>query len=57
MEEQENYDKTAFEIFTNLHPVEAFETFPDRFMIYFKKMGYNMTKKQVEEMIKEIGND
>ena len=57
MEKQENYDKTAFEQFASLYPVEAFETFPDRFMIYFKKMGYNMTKKQVEEMIKELDND
>ena len=54
MEKQENYDKTAFEIFSNLHPVEAFETFPDRFMKYMKKLGYNMTKKQVEETIKEL---
>ena len=57
MEKQENYDKTAFEQFANLHPVEAFEAFPDRFMIYFKKMGYKQTKEQVEEMIKEIDND
>ena len=57
MEKQENYDKTAFEIFANLHPVEAFETFPDRFMTYFKKLGYKQTKKQVEEMIKELDNE
>jgi len=50
----ENYDKTAFEIFASLHPVEAFETFPDEFMIYFKKMGYTMTRNQVKEIIKEL---
>jgi len=54
MEKQENYDKTAFEIFSNLHPVEAFETFPDRFMEYMKNEGYVMTKEQVKEMINEL---
>jgi len=55
METQENYDKTAFETFASLHPVEAFETFPDRFMKYMKKSGYNMTKKEVKQIIKELG--
>ena len=54
MKAVENYDKTAFEIFASLHPVEAFETFPDRFMKYMKKLGYNMTKKQVKEIINEL---
>ena len=54
MKKQENHDKTAFEMFTSIHPVEAFEKWPDRFMKYMKKSGYNMTKKQVKEAIKEL---
>ena len=53
MKKQENYDKTAFEMFASIHPIEAFEKWPDRFMEYLKKEGYNMTKRQVEETIKE----
>ena len=53
MEIQVDYDNIAFDAFARLHPAEAFETFPNRFMKYMKKEGYNMTKKQVEETIKE----
>ena len=54
MKAVENYDKIAFEIFASLHPVEAFEKWPNEFMKYMKKKGYTMTKKQVKEMIKEL---
>ena len=47
------YDKTAFGIFANLHPVEAFDLDKEMFYKHMKSRGYKLTNEEIEKLINE----
>jgi len=46
----------TFVIFARLYPHEAYETDPDRFQIFMKTIGYDLTKSEIENLLESTIN-
>ena len=48
-----NMNKKAFEIFAAAHPHEAYAKWPRRFWLFFREQCPDVTKSEMEAMLKE----
>jgi hypothetical protein len=44
-------DQRAFEIFAELHPLEAYAKWPGRFWRYFKRRSPGVTRQEMERLL------
>jgi len=54
MKTDEQIHEEVYSVFARMHPVEAFESDNEKFMRWMKKQGYDLTIKEVKEIIKDI---
>ena len=47
----------AYNIFAELHPIEAFELDNNKFHKFMKTKGYNITVNEILNIIKEMGSN
>ena len=53
MREFDEMEVLAFETFAKLHPVEAHDTWPDRFWAFFRTECPGVTREQMVAMLDE----
>ena len=47
------YEQIAFKVFARLHPVEAYDSDPDRFCKFVREATPTMTDEEIKEIIEE----
>ncbi len=54
MEEEKKLEQEAFEIFAKLHPIEAYNTYTERFCDHIRSQGIDMTNEEIGKTIYDI---